>query len=75
MIHFEGYYMYQRKADPEVQMEWFVRRRPIFVSESTMQTTKRWVNAECSLIRELAIFFDKSLKEKLVLLEDVPGQN
>ena len=57
VIYFEGTFMYQRIADPEVQAVYFVRRRPMFASRSALQTTVRWVNADCALIVKSYNFF------------------
>ena len=59
VIYFEGTFMYQRIADPEVQAVYFVRRRPMFASRSALQTTVRWVNADCALIVKSYKFFLK----------------
>lgn len=75
MIHFEDDFMYQRSADPEVQTKWFVRRRPIFVSKSTMQTTKRIpkgqatifertnLEKDCKKYRDVSRRFHKTVPE------------
>ena len=54
--------MNQRSVDPEVQAVRLVRRRPMSASNSAPQTTVRWVNADCTVIRKSnqLFFFLKS---------------
>ena len=56
--------MNQRSVDPEVQAIRLVRRRPMSASNSAPQTTVRWVNADCTVIRKSNQFFFWKVTER-----------
>ncbi|XP_022810083.1 TCDD-inducible poly [ADP-ribose] polymerase-like isoform X2 [Stylophora pistillata] len=91
IIHFEDDLMNQRSADTDVQAGRLVRRRPMFVSESTLQTTKSGIpegqamnfertnlDKDCKAYRTVSQSFHKTMPEhqaSILMVEEITNDD